>query len=195
MHRGIGGRRDEYRPIVSRIAADARPATVARALVERFGFGTVYVADLEAIVHGRLSVTAWQEIAAAGLKLWLDAAAATPDSIDRIENALAQIAVDAELILGLESVTNVSQLTTVGERSGLRPTVFSLDLKSGRPLIRETCELHGFTPLGIVSVARHSGIDRVIVLDLADVGSGNGTRTLDLCREIRRHTHGHLAAQ
>src|SRR4051794_23437478 len=71
--RGIGGRRSEYQPIQSRIAADARPSTVARALVEQFVFDTAYVADLDAITAGRCSTNQWKQIAAAGLKLWLDA--------------------------------------------------------------------------------------------------------------------------
>ena len=67
--RGVAGRRSEYRPVESRIAGDARPATVARAFVDEFGFEAAYVADLDAIVHGRYSSgIAWREIAGVGLE-------------------------------------------------------------------------------------------------------------------------------
>src|SRR5262245_43017638 len=71
--RGVAGRRSEYRPIESRIAADAQPMTVARALVERFGFDEVYVADLDAILQREPNAEAWKEISNAGMSIWLDA--------------------------------------------------------------------------------------------------------------------------
>ena len=72
--RGVAGRRSEYRPMVSRIAADARPATVARALVEQFGFDTAYVADLDAILGGQPNIQSLADIQIAGLNVWLDKA-------------------------------------------------------------------------------------------------------------------------
>src|SRR6187431_505841 len=76
--RGVAGRRSEYRPIQSQIAADARPATVARAFVERFGFETVYVADLDAIGGGAPDLISLEMIARAGLNLWVDAGVGKP---------------------------------------------------------------------------------------------------------------------
>ena len=90
------------------------------------------------------------------------------------------------MILGLESVTTIGDLLALGRHRGLRPSIFSLDLLEGRRLIRETSTLRTFDPLTLVSVAQNLGMQRIIVLDLADVGAGAGTRTLDLCREIRK---------
>ena len=48
--RGIAGRREEYRPIVSKLTTSSRPLDVARAFREHFRFDELYVADLDAIV-------------------------------------------------------------------------------------------------------------------------------------------------
>ena len=117
--RGIGGRRDEYRPIVSRIAADARPATVARALVEQFGFDTVYVADLDAIMHQQPDRAAWREIAGQGLRLWLDAGVGDRMSARRVIESLRSDVNDFVLIVGLESLLSLEELLAITKRMGL----------------------------------------------------------------------------
>ena len=47
--RGVAGERAGYQPIVSAIARDARPETVASALVRTSGASELYVADLDAV--------------------------------------------------------------------------------------------------------------------------------------------------
>ncbi|MCI0360947.1 MAG: HisA/HisF-related TIM barrel protein [Planctomycetaceae bacterium] len=181
--RGIGGRREEYRPIVSQIAADARPATVARGLVERFGFDTAYVADLDAIVRGELSVRVWHSIADAGMTLWLDAGISDRRRAGLVARALESANIKFSLIVGLESLQSLDELSHIKGDWGA-PTV-SLDLREQRTLARAS-ELKTLSPLETARVlARSIGIEQLIVLDLADVGSGSGTRTLGLCREIR----------
>lgn len=181
--RGVGGRREEYRPIESRIAADPRPATVARAFAERFGFDLVYVADLDAIVHGRPDVAAWQAIAGAGLKLWLDAGIGNSGVAWRIAERIAQAEIDVELVVGLETLESESELLSISEMPGSRPPIFSLDLREGQPLVRNPA-WREMTPLEIVLLVKSMGVREIIVLDLADVGMNGGTRTLELCRRI-----------
>jgi phosphoribosylformimino-5-aminoimidazole carboxamide ribotide isomerase len=181
--RGVAGRREEYRPIVSQIAADARPATVARALVERFGFDTAYVADLDAIMLGRPDVRAWSEIARAGLKLWLDAGTGTIDFSWHIIDQLAVTQIDARLVVGLESLESQEVIWKISGVLEDVPPIFSVDLQCGRPLVRNPA-WKNMPALEIVSTVKSLGVRETIVLDLADVGVGGGTRTLELCREI-----------
>lgn len=182
--RGIGGRRIEYRPVESKIAADARPATVARAFVERFGFETAYVADLDAIMHGKPDVKSWREIAAAGLELWLDAGignlAAARQALDLVTTAKLPI----RLVVGLETLASLQELIAIAELVQPRKPLFSLDLKGGRPITR-IAAWREFTP---VEIAEAIGpfVEGVIVLDLSDVGTGRGTSTLPLCRQLRQ---------
>lgn len=48
--RAVGGRRSEYRPVVSRLTDSTDPVEVARALLELTGSDELYVADLDAIL-------------------------------------------------------------------------------------------------------------------------------------------------
>src|SRR5262245_2781701 len=129
--RGIAGRRSEYRPIKSRIATDAQPATVARAFVEHFGFETAYVADLDAIEGRPRNVAAWQAIRDAGLKLWLDAGIGDPQDCFDLGELLRNSGMRGAVIIGLERLQE-----PYGDRwwddspgSELFPAIFSLDLK------------------------------------------------------------------
>jgi phosphoribosylformimino-5-aminoimidazole carboxamide ribotide isomerase len=187
--RGIGGRRDEYRPIKSQIAAGAQPATVARAFVERFGCDTVYVADLDAIQspldEKQYWVACWQEIAAAGLTLWLDAGIRHASDARQLRESVDRSALDVHYIVGLESLADIGELRGIAAELGRERTIFSLDLKNGQP-IKPIVAPGLQQPEEIVYCVLAHGISRVIVLDLADVGMWGGTGTLPLCSRIRQ---------
>ena len=186
--RGIAGRRDEYRPIQSRIATDSQPGTVARAFVEQFGFDMVYVADLDAIMHGRPDPQAWSEIAASGLKLWLDAGVGT---VHAARAVIHQIIIhelhlsgrDVRLVIGLESLESEQDFFSINDMYGYLPPIFSLDLKEGKPIAKNPA-WQGLTPLEIALLAESMNALELIILDLADVGMNSGPRTIEFCRQI-----------
>ena len=182
--RGVAGRRAEYRPIQSSIAANARPGIVAEAFVERFGFDTVYVADLDAIMGGQPDLENYRYIAAAGLHMWLDAgltnSAKAADTIVKLQ----YWGVDSRLVIGLESLESEEALTEIRTIAPRAP-VFSIDLNDGQPRTRVPA-WQGLSPLEIAQAVYSAGVRSLIVLDLADVGTDGGTRTMDLCRQIRR---------
>ncbi len=62
--------------------------------------------------------------------------------------------------------------------------IFSLDLNEGRPLTTATA-FQGATPIEIATMAVGLRVRRLIVLDLARVGVGEGSGTEALCRELR----------
>jgi phosphoribosylformimino-5-aminoimidazole carboxamide ribotide isomerase len=182
--RGVAGRRSEYRPIESSIVAGSQPATVARAFVERFGFDTAYVADLGAIMHGRPDFESWPLIAAPGLRLWVDAGISNPASAAAIVSRLTRFGFIANLVVGLETLESEDALIAIRDFCPQAP-VFSLDMKDGQPLVHVP-EWRELSALQIATVIHSSGIRDLIVLDLADVGTAGGTRTLELCRQIRK---------
>src|SRR5438105_1738225 len=71
--RGVGGRRHEYRPIVSSLTTSCDPVAVARVFREQFGFTECYVADLDAIAGAPPAVNIHAGIRALGFRLWVDA--------------------------------------------------------------------------------------------------------------------------
>src|SRR5438270_9099039 len=68
--RGIAGRRQEYRPIRSRLCDSSRPVDVAGAFRERLNLRDVYLADLNAIAGEPPALKTYAEILALALRLW-----------------------------------------------------------------------------------------------------------------------------
>jgi phosphoribosylformimino-5-aminoimidazole carboxamide ribotide isomerase len=153
---------------------------VSHALVKRFGFATAYVADLDAISGAPPDWNAYHDIAQAGLRLWIDAGA------NQLEQALDLAKQDycAAVVLGLESLVSLDLLAECVARLGSQRVIFSLDLMSAAPRT-SIAALAGATPLAISTLAIEAGIRRIIVLDLAAVGTHSGPLTLDLGRELR----------
>lgn len=178
--RGVGGRRDEYRPVESVLTASAKPLDVAQAFRERLGLTTLYVADLDGILHQRPNETVFRQLAADGFELWIDGGLRSLDDMSRLLKAGA-----AKVIVGLETLPEVRLLTTLIGEFGTERVVFSLDLQSGQPMLGEA-RWPDATPLGIARTVLGLGVTQLIVLDLASVGEQRGPSTLELCAEIRQ---------
>ncbi len=191
--RGLGGQRELYRPIQSTIAADAQPASIARAFVEHFGLKTAYVADLDAIMspagHQPLNTEAYQQIAAAGLSFWLDAGIGTPEGARQVRDELAPRNISIDYVIGLETLAAERDLAGIAAELGRERMIFSLDMKQGA-LLTHVPRWADADPASVVMNVLAAGISRIIVLDLADVGMQAGTNTLDLCRRLRREFGG-----
>jgi phosphoribosylformimino-5-aminoimidazole carboxamide ribotide isomerase len=173
--RGVGGRRSEYRPVVSRLASSTVPLDVARALVDRFHPRELYLADLDAIGGETPAFDVYRGIRELGVRLWVDA------GVRDAHTAHAMVrAAGCDVVAGLETVPSADALGNISGAVGPDRVVFSLDLRDAVPL-RDWGEQR---PFAIAATAIGAGINRLIVLDLARVGGGAGTGTEELCREI-----------
>jgi phosphoribosylformimino-5-aminoimidazole carboxamide ribotide isomerase len=182
--RGVGGRREEYRPVESVLTEDPSPKSVARAFVERLGLRELYVADLDAIAGAAPAWNVYRELLALGSDLWVDAGV---DSMDRAE-ALVEFCCQhrplARIVVGLESLPQPELLSQLVQRVGANRLVFSLDLKAGRPLTTID-RWQGAAPEDIAAEAVDCGVRAMIVLDLAYVGESHGVGVAPLCAQIR----------
>ena len=176
--RAVGGRRSDYRPIVSRLTSSTNPIEVARALVDTFAPRELYVADLDAIQGARQSIELYSEIKTLGVDLWVDA------GIGDAAGAVAITDAGCTVVAGLETVPSPDILRSIVREVGAGRVIFSLDLRDGQPIRDWSAAGVKMGPLEIVREVHGLGIRRVIVLDLARVGKGAGTGTDDLCREI-----------
>src|SRR4051812_43669523 len=70
--RAIAGRREEYKPLVSRLTDSTDPVIVAHALREVAKTDELYVADLDGIASSRASYDLIEAISGLGLRLWVD---------------------------------------------------------------------------------------------------------------------------
>jgi phosphoribosylformimino-5-aminoimidazole carboxamide ribotide isomerase len=84
---GVGGRRHEYRPIVSRWTTSSDSLSVARALQDAFGFRRFYVAELDAITSGQVRCDSVRSLASAGFELIVDAGVRTASDAMRLLDA------------------------------------------------------------------------------------------------------------
>lgn len=172
--RGVAGRRDDYRPLVSPLCGAADPALVAGAFAEHFGLREVYLADLDAIAGAAPAVAAYQRVMAAGARLWVDAGL-------RQAGQAAALAGVHRVVAGSETLDGPEALARLVEAHGPR-VVFSLDLRDGRPLASGRWPAGGAAAIARRAVA--CGVARLIVLDVARVGTGTGAGTEGLLGEL-----------
>ncbi|HEV3263773.1 MAG TPA: HisA/HisF-related TIM barrel protein [Gemmataceae bacterium] len=171
--RGIGGRRHEYRPVVSRLTSSCRPADVARAFRDAFGLHELYLADLGALAGAPPALPIYAELQALGFDLWVDAGI-------REASTAAPLAATAirRIVVGLETATPGAVADACQKWGGHR-VVFSLDLTDGKPLGSPAADAWS-----IATQAIADGVRCLIVLDLARVGTGAGVGTERLCRRL-----------
>jgi phosphoribosylformimino-5-aminoimidazole carboxamide ribotide isomerase len=182
--RGVAGKREEYRPVVSKLTSDATPRGVARAFRELVGAKDVYVADLDAIGGAEPDWKSLEQIAVEGLKVWLDCGVGNVERAKLIAEYASRSGSLAAIVVGLESVAETSDLAEVFSVVGPALAVFSLDLREGAPLTTVT-QWQDMMPKEIARRAVEIGFKRLIVLDLAQVGVGQGPNVAPLCRELR----------
>jgi len=182
----VGGRREEYRPVESVLTPgqSGNAMALARAYRERLGATQCYVADLDAIQEKGLQSELLGRLAdpkGFGPGLLLDAGAAGIAGVkDLLDLGMAQV------IAGLESLDSWSDLEKMVGVAGSDRVLFSLDLHQGRPVYHLDTgpRLERIMPEELVNHAVSIGIAGLIVIDLADVGSGAGPSTGLLIQQL-----------
>lgn len=153
------GRRDDYRPIRSRLCPGADPAWIASAILRLHPFRTVYVADLDRI-EGRGdndAAIAAVRAAAPFAEIWVDAGLRTPGDL-----AAFQARTIGVPVIGSESLAACDDPRAVLDAAG-RDAILSLDFRDDRFL----------GPSWLLAHAS-SWPRRLIVMELARVGARDG---------------------
>jgi phosphoribosylformimino-5-aminoimidazole carboxamide ribotide isomerase len=177
--RGVAGRRDQYRPVQSRLVEGSDALSVARAIRTGFGLSQLYVADLDAILHQRPNHSILHALGADRFSLLVDAGLRCCEEASPIFDT----GVD-QVVAGLETLEGPKELAGLISRYGTSRIVFSLDLRDGRSLAKDAA-WPGSDPFEIARSAVDAGCTQLIVLDVARVGTGSGVSTLRLCEKIR----------
>ncbi len=183
--RGVAGERERYRPIQSSLTCRADCASIATALRDNFGSKQLYVADLDAIAGAQVNTLNLKRLLDMGFQLLLDAGIS---NLTEQQQLASELEVDTssgrvDWVVGLESLRDRDELRQLGAVLGER-CILSIDLRRGRP-ITQFQDWHDLDATQISDWAIDAGIGRIIVLDLAAVGIGEGPCTLELCRRIR----------
>ena len=178
----VRGDRERYRPLRSRIAEDADPVQVARAVRDRLGLDELYVADLDAIAGGPGHPDVVAALAREA-QVMVDAGAATAAAVD----GLLALGV-ARVVIGTESLPGAGAFAELRRELPGAPLVLSLDLRAGRMLSPDSA-LAGMAPADALARLADAGAREVVVLDLARVGSGEGPGVA-LLGELRARVPG-----
>lgn len=164
----VRGRRKDYQPLKSVLCSSIDPVDVAVSFKE-FGFGELYMADLDAITGGQPSFSLFKRIAdKSGFKIMVDAGVA---NLKRAEELL-EIGV-SKVIIGTESLSNTVSVAEAVESLGSDKVIVSLDLMGNRVI--SGFELGRLAePLTFLRELMALGVSQIIVLDLEKVGSREG---------------------
>lgn len=166
--RAVGGRRDEYKRLVSRLTESTEPAEVAQRLVEHARADTLYVADLDAVAGTRAPTAL--HLGPTRTKVWLDRGVRTFDDLERWPHDP-----DWMPVIGSETVHDPARLARTMFVQGYSGVV-SVDLKGGHLLTPRGPEMEVSAEAGayIDTFASVGRCRAVILLDLSAVGEGNG---------------------
>jgi phosphoribosylformimino-5-aminoimidazole carboxamide ribotide isomerase len=179
----VRGRRSEYQPLKSVLCASANPLDVALAF-KALGFDELYVADLDAIMGGHANFSILKQIVdTTGLRLMVDAGVTNLEEAEKLLRSHI-----SKIVIGTETLPSMSFVGAAAKSLGKERVVISLDLKGEKVI--SGVELGKFrNPLNLLREFRRMGVDQIIVLDLARVGSGEGVN-MPLLEEVKRNFKG-----
>ena len=160
------GARDEYAPIVSPLTSDSDPVLLAAAFKEKFHFESVYIADLDAIIHGRPNEKIIEKIATRlNLKIYLDSGIRSRNDFSRGGNLLAH-----KIVVGTETINDLDVINQARHFFMPEKVVVSLDTKAGKLFGSSKNEAID----SVFAVIAQAQIKEIIILDLDYVGSERG---------------------
>lgn len=180
----VGGRREQYQPLRSVWQASASPADLATAVGEGLGVDCLYLADLDAIAGLPPRLDLFEAIIGAGMNLWLDAGLSDGG---RLEPLAGLDPAKTRLVVGLESLVAPDELAAMVEDLGAARMVFSLDMDAGKPRIAPGARWPGNEAYDIAAQAIECGVEEVLILDLARVGTNRGIGTEGLLGRLRTY--------
>ena len=176
----VRGKRKEYQPLKSVLCASSNPLDVASAF-KALGFDELYVADLDAITGKHTNFLILKQIAdRTGLKLMVDAGIADLESAEKVMRSHV-----SNIIIGTETLTNINFVEEAIKCLGRERVVVSLDLVDGE--VASKFELGKFRdPVTLSREFQEMGVAKIIMLDLARVGSGEGVN-LPILKNVMRN--------
>jgi phosphoribosylformimino-5-aminoimidazole carboxamide ribotide isomerase len=184
------GARAGYRPVqdVAGLAIEPGDAPALARRYQSLGVSDMYAADLDAIASPDAQTLPHTDLVAAlvelSRELWLDAGVTSADHA----RLIAALGV-ARVVVGLETLSSWSVLEDICRATGPDRVAFSLDLRNGRPVLRDGGIRPGETADRLATRAARAGAGAIIVLELARVGTGLGP-DVELVTRVRAAAPG-----
>lgn len=157
--RAVQGERSSYRPIVTPLAQGSAPEAIAKGYVRLYPFRKIYVADLDGIEGLGRNVHLVPSLSRAlpHAEIWIDAGTQSRSAARAVLAAPV-----TTLVIGSEGVETAGQIKDMIAEAATR-SILSLDFR-------------GDEFMGPIEILHSPSLwpDRVIVMTLARVGSGEG---------------------
>jgi phosphoribosylformimino-5-aminoimidazole carboxamide ribotide isomerase len=175
----VRGRRKEYQPLKSALSPTTNPLDMALAF-KALGFNELYIADLDAITGKHTDFSILKQIAdRTGLELMVDAGIADLDKAEKMARSHV-----SNIVIGTETLTNINFVEEAIKLLGRNRIVVSLDLIDGE--VTGRFELGKFRdPVALSREFQKMGVAKIIMLDLARVGSEEGVN-LPILKKVMR---------
>jgi phosphoribosylformimino-5-aminoimidazole carboxamide ribotide isomerase len=164
----VKGQRDQYRPASCPWCEDGDIETLISGYQTEFGLDDLYIADLDAIVHGTPATDVYPFVL--GLvpgKVMIDAGVATMDNFHEIEASGFE-----EIILGTETVSSLDVFQEAIDQ-GLARVIISIDLRDGK-VISPIEALGSKPPEDVVPKLERLEPAAMIILNISAVGARSG---------------------
>jgi len=165
----VRGERTDYKPLISKMFNSFDPLVISKSLIKKYGFEEMYIADLDAIMHGNPNIQLFEKILKIpGIKLMVDVGITKLDDILRYSKLGFN-----KLIIGIETLKNLQDLKKGLKLVGTEKLIISLDMLHGK-ILSKSKRIQKFTPLELINKLESFGIKEIILLDLARVGQKVG---------------------
>jgi phosphoribosylformimino-5-aminoimidazole carboxamide ribotide isomerase len=166
------GLRQHYLPVQSILCKSSAPSAIVDALFELYPFKRLYIADLDAIKGLGHHLDAIMQIQAhyPDLEIWLDA------GISSIETLSTWKVLNLTHVIGSENISTANDFNAIWENLDGK-FVLSLDFNR-----------NGFVGYPELEIQTNYWPDKIIVMDLKQVGSEQGPATQRL--KVIRHQAG-----
>jgi phosphoribosylformimino-5-aminoimidazole carboxamide ribotide isomerase len=188
----VAGRRAHYQPLQSILHGSSDPLELATALRTLLGLHSLYLADLDAIGGDAPNLALYQQLISSGFELIVDAGLRDLQSAERLHLLDRS---SSMIVAGLETIESPSTLGAIVHAMGADRTIFSLDLDDGHPRKAAHSTWRSDHSFGLACEAIENGVNHILLLDLARVGTGRGPGTKGLIEQIlARHPEVNVSA-
>ena len=181
----VRGKRQKYQPLQSSLCNSVEPLEVAKAF-KAFGFGELYIADLDAITGRSVNFQVFKRIAKeTGLKLMVDAGVSDLETAEKLLDCGV-----SKVVIGTETLQSKSFVGEAVRLFGSKCVIVSLDLKGDKVLLKSGFDGYK-SPVRLLYEFKDMGVSEVIVLDLARVGTSEGVN-VDFLKKMLKTTPMHV---
>ncbi len=165
---GKQGQRNNYKPLTSKLFTSINPLKIA-SLFESFGFSSLYLADLDAILGNSMNLKLFKLIAqTSNLDFMVDSAIS--DLKRGYEVLDAKV---SKIVIGSETLQNLDFVNQAVKLFGENKVTISIDQKNGK-LLSKSSLISSLDVFSFVKKLEDLGVTEIILLDLGRVGTEHG---------------------